>query len=70
MTESDEPKFSVIVIEERTEGRVRRLIEGDMVFPPTVYFVDWGKGKLAEVDVHTREPPAQVDTRWECERTD
>jgi hypothetical protein len=39
--------------------------------PPIIYFVDWGKAKLAVVSVpFTRDPLAQVNERWKCNRTD
>jgi len=55
-------KFSVIATEEASNG---------LVFPPSVYFIDWGAAKFAEVSVpYTLDPVAQVDTRWMCNRLD
>jgi hypothetical protein len=60
--------FSVLVIESRF---VNKDLKIDSVSPPEVFFVDWGKARVAQINApFTLEPPAQVDTRWECQRTD
>jgi hypothetical protein len=65
---ADGSLFSVLVIEQRWTDKA---LGTDAVFPPNVYFIDWGKAKLALVNVPvTRAPTAQVDVRWECERVD
>ena len=64
----DGSRFSVLVTEQRFVDRDHKI---DEVYPPEVYFVDWGKAKLAQVNVpFTREPLAQVDVHWECARVD
>jgi hypothetical protein len=67
----DGSRFSVLV----TESRFL-----DQTFPPTVYFIDWGKAELAQITAVARKMPggvvdqkiplAQIYFRYKCERLD
>jgi len=59
------PNTSVLVVESRDEERK------DITYPPYIYIINWGNGKLAEVIVpFDREPLASAYLHWECTRTD
>jgi|SRR6516225_4024514 hypothetical protein len=61
-------KFSVVVIKQRSVDKAHMI---DEIYPPKIYFIDWGNAKLAEASVpFTLDPVAQIDTRWECNRLD
>ena len=62
----DSPKFSVVVIDQSSYVKETKKT---LLFPPVVYYIDWGKVKLGQVTVGI-DDKTYLDVRWECERLD
>jgi hypothetical protein len=62
----DSPKFSVVVIDQSSYVNESKKT---LLFPPVVYYIDWGKVKLGQVTVGI-DDETYLDVRWKCERLD